>query len=91
MPLTGGIILWYILGWTFWYYWNPSNSYTHFKLFGREIGGTFTLDVGALALGLILMFIMQSFRPAFFRGQTLTRDSPTLVTEAFVTPTDQVN
>jgi len=22
-PLTGGLILWYILGWTFWYYWNP--------------------------------------------------------------------
>ena len=27
------------------------------------------------------MFTMQTFRPAFFRGETLSRDSPTLVTE----------
>jgi hypothetical protein len=90
-PLIGGLILWSILGWTFWYYWNPVNSYTHFELFGREIGGTFTLDVGALLLGFILMFTMQAFHPAFFRGETLRRDSPTLVTEKFVTPTAQVD
>ncbi len=90
MPLIGGVILWYILGWTFWYYWNPAESNTHFELFGREIGGTFTLDVGALLIGLILMFTMNAFRPAFFRGQTLTRNSPTLVTEEFVTPPEQV-
>jgi hypothetical protein len=30
------------------------------------------------------MFTMQAFRPAFFRGETLTRNSPTLVTEEFV-------
>jgi amino acid transporter len=89
MPLIGGLILWYILGWTFWYYWNPVNSYTHFEAFGREIGGTFTLDVGALVIGIILMFTMQAFRPAFFRGETLTRSSPTLVTEEFVTPAEQ--
>jgi amino acid transporter len=91
MPLVGGLILWYILGWTFWYYWNPANSFTHFVLFGRAIGGTFTLDVGALVLGLILMFTMQAFRPAFFRGETLTRNSPTLVTEDFVASTEQVD
>ena len=90
-PLIGGLILWSILGWTFWYYWNPVNSYTHFELFGREIGGTFTLDVGALVLGFILMFTMNALRPAFFRGETLTRDSPTLVTEEFVTPADPVD
>jgi hypothetical protein len=28
---------------------------------------------------------MQAVRPAFFRGQTLTRDSPTLVTEEYGT------
>jgi hypothetical protein len=41
----------------------------------------FTLDVGILLIGVILMFTMQVFRPAFFRGQTLNRDTPTLVTE----------
>jgi amino acid transporter len=90
-PLIGGLILWSILGWTFWYYWNPVNSYTHFELFHREIGGTFTLDVGVLAIGVILMFTMQAFHPAFFRGETLTRNSPTLVTEEFVTPTEPVD
>ncbi len=83
-PLTGGVILWLILGWSFWYYWNPVNSYTHWEVFGRDIGGTFTLDVGTLLIGVILMIAMNVFRPAFFRGETLRRDSPTLVTEDFL-------
>jgi hypothetical protein len=31
------------------------------------------------------MFAMQAFRPAFFRGETLNRDSATLVSEEFLT------
>ncbi len=83
-----GLILYFILGWSFWYYWNPANSYTHLALFGRQIGGTFTLDVGTILLGVILMFTMQAFRPAFFKGQTLNRTTPTLVTqhEATINP-----
>jgi hypothetical protein len=34
---------------------------------------------------------MNAFRPAFFRGETLTRNSPTLVTEEFVTPAEPVD
>jgi amino acid transporter len=86
MPLVGGLILWFILGWSFWYYWNPANSYTHWDIAGREIGGTFTLDVGALVLGLTLMYTFNAIRPAFFRGETLNRDTPTLVTEDFISP-----
>jgi hypothetical protein len=37
------------------------------------------------------MFTMNALRPAFFRGETLTRNSPTLVTEEFVTPAEQVD
>jgi hypothetical protein len=37
------------------------------------------------------MFTMNALRPAFFRGETLTRNSPTLVTEEFVAPTDQAH
>ena len=44
----------------------------------------FILDTGMLLLGIILMFTMQAFRPAFFRGETLSRDSATLVTEEFL-------
>jgi hypothetical protein len=81
LPTLGGLILYFILGWAFWYYWQPVNSYTHWGIFHRQIGGVFILDVGMLLLGFILMFTMQAFRPAFFRGETLTRDSATLVTE----------
>ena len=83
-PTIGGLILYFILGWAFWYYWQPANSSTHWGVFGRQIGGTFILDVGTLLLGIILMFTMQAFRPAFFRGETLNRDSATLVTEDFL-------
>ena len=89
LPLIGGLILYFILGWSFWYYWNPVNSYTHWGIFDRQIGGTFILDVGALLIGLIFMFTMQAVRPAFFRGETLSRNSPTLVTEDFVTKSEQ--
>jgi hypothetical protein len=90
-PLTGGIILWLILGWSFWYYWNPDESYTTWDVFGHTFGGTFTLDVGTLLIGIILMFTMNIFRPAFFRGETLRRDSPTLVTEDYLAQTGQTN
>jgi amino acid transporter len=85
-PLFGGLILWSILGWSFWFYWNPVNSYTTWKVFGREIGGTFTIDVGGLLIGFILMFAMNVYRPAFFRGETLNRDTPTLVIEGSLIP-----
>ena len=81
MPLVGGVILYLILGWSFWYYWNPANSTTHLDVLGHEVGGTFTLDVGGLILGVILMFTTQAFMPAFFRGEVLNRDTPTLVTD----------
>ena len=28
LPLLGGIILWFAMFWSFWYYWKPVNSYT---------------------------------------------------------------
>jgi amino acid transporter len=91
LPFIGGLFLYLILGWSFWYYWKPVNSYTQWDVFHHEIGGTFALDVGALLLGVILMLTMQAFRPAFFRGETLNRNSPTVgggnsATQPEVTP-----
>ena len=43
------------------------------------IGGVFLLGVGTFAIGIVLMFIWQAKAPAFFRGQTLNADTPTLV------------
>jgi amino acid transporter len=83
LPLLGGLILWFCMGWSFWYYWNAVNSYTTFKIPGthRIIGGVFILDVGVLVLGIVLMYIYKAFRPAYFRGEVLNRDTPTRVPE----------
>jgi amino acid transporter len=84
LPTIGGMILFFLLGWSFWYYWQSGNSSTHVGIAGRQVGGVFILDVGLLLLGIIFMFLMQGFRPAFFRGQTLNRESATLVTDDFL-------
>jgi amino acid transporter len=84
LPTVGGLILFFILGWSFWYYWQPANSYAHLGLFGHQIGAVFILDVGGLLLGIVLMFTMEAFRPDFFRGKTLSRESDTLVTDDFL-------
>ena len=44
-----------------------------------QVGGVFLLGIGTLLLGLILMIIWRLVRPGFFRGETLNRNSPTLV------------
>jgi len=81
LPLLGGLILWFAMFWSFWYYWNPVNSYSHFTFPGtdRVIGGVFALDVGTVILGVVLMYVWMAFRPAFFRGEILNRDTPTRV------------
>ncbi len=88
IPFLGGVILWFCLGWSFWYYWNAVNSYTRWKVPGtqRYIGGVFTLDVGVLLLGVILMYVYKAIRPAYFRGEVLNRDTPTRVPEDIGVP-----
>jgi amino acid transporter len=49
---------------------------------GAQIGGiglVFYLAFGILLLGVVLMLVMRAKRPEFFRGETLTRDTPVLV------------
>ncbi|MET0296398.1 MAG: APC family permease [Microbacterium sp.] len=45
------------------------------------IGGTFVIGIGALAIGVVLMFIWFLFPRSkpFFRGESLNRDTPVLV------------
>jgi len=84
LPLLGGLILFCILGYSLWYDWNPNNSYTSFTLpFPPHwhMGGVFLIGVGVFIVGVILMFVWAAMRPAFFRGQVLTRETPTLVQE----------
>ena len=50
------------------------------------IGGVFVLDFGAILLGIVLMFVYQAVRPAYFRGEVLNRDTPTRVPEELGVP-----
>ena len=88
IPLVGGLILWFCMFWSFWYYWQPVNSYTTFTIPSthRVIGGVFILDIGALILGVVLMLVYAQIRPAYFRGEVLNRDTPTRVPEDIGTP-----
>jgi hypothetical protein len=88
LPLLGGLILWFCMFWSFWYYWNPANSDTSWTLPGthRVVGGVFVLDIGVLVLGVVLMFVYKAFQPAYFRGEVLNRDTPTRVPEDLGTP-----
>jgi amino acid transporter len=56
-------------------------DYGYTILFG--IGGTFVLGIGALAFGVVLMLLWFTFprSKAFFRGESLNRDTEVLVPE----------
>jgi amino acid transporter len=81
VPLAGWAMLWFAMGWAFWYYWNPVNSYTSWNvpITHWQVGGVFVLDAGAVLLGIVLMVVYAQLRPAFFRGEVLNRDTPTRV------------
>ena len=89
LPLLGGLILLGCLIYNLWHYWNPANSYTVWDMpFAPrwQIGGVFLLDVGALLIGVVLMFTYRALRPAFFRGEVLNRDTPTRVPDDIGVP-----
>ena len=86
LPLLGGLMLFFALAWSAkddWN-WNGGNgaSYTSWTMpFSPhwQIGGVFLLGFGSLLLGVVLMIIWRLVKPSFFKGETLNRDSPTLV------------
>jgi amino acid transporter len=84
LPVVGGLMLYFILGWSLYFYWQPVNSFTTWAMpFPPHwhIGGVFLIDVVSVLIGIVLMFIYASLRPPFFRGEVLTRSTPTLVPE----------
>jgi amino acid transporter len=89
LPIVGGLMLWFALGYNLWFYWRPVNSYTTWTLpFWPHwhMGGVFVIDLLALVLGVVLMLIYSGIRPAFFRGEVLTATTQTLVPEDVGTP-----
>ena len=84
LPLLGGLMLWGALGYNLYFYWLPVNSSTSWQMTfwpHWHIGGVFLIDFISLALGVVLMYSFAFARPAFFKGEVLNRDTPTLVPE----------
>ena len=83
-PVLGGSILFAALGYNLWFYYRPVNSYTSWTIpFWPHwhMGGVFVIEMIALLIGIVLMVSYERARPAFFRGEVLNKDTPTLVPE----------
>jgi amino acid transporter len=84
LPVLGGLIMYFAGGWSLWADWDVAsdNSYTSWLMpFWPHwyIGGCFIIAFVAALVGLIAGIWIRFAKPAFFKGETLTRATPTLV------------
>ena len=84
LPVLGGLILYFAGGWSLWADWDfaANNSFTSWLMpFWPHwyIGGVFLIAFCSALAGLIVGVYMRFARPAFFKKETLTRATPTLV------------
>jgi amino acid transporter len=84
LPVLGGLILWFLGGWSLYEDFDTSSaysaSYTSFHVPGiGQIGGVFVIVFVSWVVGLLFFIYMRVVHPAFFRKETLTRATPTLV------------
>jgi amino acid transporter len=81
LPGLGGLIMYAAGIYSLQSDWVASNSYTSWTVPGLEwhIGGIFLIALAAALLGVLGFVYMRVTAPAFFRKQTLTRSTPTLV------------
>jgi amino acid transporter len=98
IPVTGGLILFVAMGWSAYLDWlspyaknyNPAEaSFTGWQMTFPphwDIGGVGILVIGAAIIGVIAMVSYSIARPAFFRGEVLNKNTPTLVPEATGVP-----
>ncbi|MFJ6797690.1 APC family permease [Streptomyces sp. NPDC091268] len=79
-PVLGGLLLASVFFKTLYDAWDPSyGSGSHIP--GLGVGNVFVIGVGLLALGLLVMLATERRSPAFFRGEILTKSTPSLVVE----------
>jgi amino acid transporter len=86
LPALGGLIMYAAGGWSIWADWDVAtgNSYTSWLMpFWPHwyIGGAFMVAFLSALVGLIAGIWVRFAKPAYFRKQTLTRATPTLVPE----------
>ena len=87
LPVLGGLIMYFAGGWALWEDWDvgTGNSYTSWTMpFWPHwhIGGTFVIAFVSALIGLALGIYCRVTSPPFFRRETLTRATPTLVPDA---------
>jgi amino acid transporter len=87
-PLLGGLMLYFAMFWSIWADWNYDNvqaqSFTNWHLPfppHSDVGGVFLIALVSALIGVAAMLLMRFGSPAFFRGETLNRTTPTLVPE----------
>src|SRR5215470_13127873 len=85
LPVTGALMLYFLGGWSVWLDYDVAtqNDYTLWTVPGIhwQIGGAFVIAVAAGLAGLVFYLYCRYVRPGapFFKKQTLTRATPTLV------------
>ena len=83
LPFLGGLIMYGAGIYSLQSDWVASNSLTIWTIPGLQwqVGGIFLIAVGAALVGVLGFIFMRVTAPAFFKKQTLTRGTPTLVPE----------
>jgi amino acid transporter len=83
LPATGGLILFFLGGWSLWLDYDvaTANDYTMWTVpfIHWQIGGAFVIAVVAGLVGVAGYLYCRIANPSFFKKQTLTRATPTLV------------
>src|SRR5712691_3794548 len=83
LPVTGAVILFFLGGWSFCldYAAATENDYTMWTVpfIHWQIGGAFVIAVVCALVGVLGYLYCRFVNPAFFKKQTLTRATPTLV------------
>jgi amino acid transporter len=82
-PVAGALMLWFLGGWSIWLDYDvaTANDFTFWTVPGIhwQIGGAFVIAVGAALAGVLFFLYQRYTAPAFFKKETLTRSTPTLV------------
>jgi amino acid transporter len=83
IPVAGGLILWFLGGWSVWldYLVATANDYTMWTVpfIHWQIGGAFVIAFVTALVGVAAYFYCRLRNPAFFKKETLTRSTETLV------------
>jgi amino acid transporter len=83
LPATGGLILFFLGGWSVWLDYDVAtqNDYTMWTVpfIHWQIGGAFVIAVVAGIVGVAAYLYCRFANPSFFKKETLTRATPTLV------------